>query len=414
MPRLRLAVPCVAALTLLASLLACRTERDAPPAEGASPAPRPSATATPVPPGQDFIADLRLLTRALACTGDEALPASLDAGIVAAHCTAFTPRMQAYRERYLAVAAPFLAGLRPADLPTAVVYPAGGGDLLSALTTYPDAREITTLSLELSGDPRRLRQLAARRLETSLALIRTTMAPLLALNDSTSENLMKGQQGDVPGQLAFFTVALAVHGFEPVSLRYFRIEDSGALHYLEAAEIAAQDDAPARRLHGSWTPPDFAAAFANAEITFRERGRPEAPLRVHRHIGANLADVPLRTQPGLLRHLEARGPIAALTKAASYLLWRADFSTLRRYLLDHMVFMISDSTGIPPGFARDAGFVQETYGSFRGSFLPADARLNEQFRALWRAQPKRALPMRYGYVDAGRANHLLVTRRKSA
>jgi hypothetical protein len=214
--------------------------------------------------------------------------------------------------------------------------------------------------------------------------------------------------------LAFFTVALAVHGFEPVSLRYFRVEDTGALHYLEAAEIDAQDEAPAQRLHRSWTPPDFSATFANAEIAFRERGRPEAPVRVHRHIAANLADGPLSQQPGLMRYLESRGAVVALTKAASYLLWRADFALLRRYLLTHMVFMVSDSTGIPPGYAREAGFVQETYGRFNGSFLPADAGLNAQFRELWRSQPQRALPMRYGYVDSGRANHLVVTRRKPA
>lgn len=403
----------VSTLIVLLVGVGCGAPRAAEPGASPAPAAPPSAAATPAPEGQDFIDDLRLLTRALACTGDGAPPATLDARVLAAHCSAFTPRMQGYRERYLKLAGPFLASLRPAGLPTSVVYPAGGGDLLSALTTYPDAREITTLSLELSGDPRRLRQLDPRRLDTSLALIRGTMAPLLALNDSTSENLMKGQQGDVPGQLAFFTVALAVHGFEPVALRYFRIEDTGGLHYLSAAEIEAQD-APARRLHGSWTPPDFAAAFANAEIAFRERGQPAAPLRVHRHIAANLADGPLRKQPGLLRYLEARGQVAALTKAASYLLWRSDFSALRQYLLGHMVFMVSDSTGIPPGFAREAGFVQETYGRFSGSFLPADGKLNEQFRALWREQPQRALPMRYGYVDAARSNHLLITRRKPA
>ncbi len=37
------------------------------------------------------------------------------------------------------------------ELPEAVVYPFGGGDLLSALAAYPDAAEYTTLSLELAG-----------------------------------------------------------------------------------------------------------------------------------------------------------------------------------------------------------------------------------------------------------------------
>ena len=40
------------------------------------------------------------------------------------------------------------------------------------------------------------------------------------------------------------------------------------------------------------------------------------------------------------------GEVAAITKAASYLLWRGDFSRIRDYLLDNMVWMVSDSSGI--------------------------------------------------------------------
>jgi hypothetical protein len=402
----------LAAAASLVFIAACSADRSrqttSSPTAAATP---PAAPATPSPPeGKDFGDDARLLYRVLACAGDETLPPALDVATLEAHCAQLAPRMQRYRDRYLKVAAPFLAELRPKELPATVVYPFGGGDLLSALTTYPDAREITTLSLELSGDPRRLRGLDPQRLRDSLDLIRRTIGPLLAQNDSTSENLMKGQQNDIPGQVGFFVVALAVHGFEPVAMRYFRIEPDGRLHYLSAAEIDAGDDTQARSLKGSWTPPDFAPVFANVEIAFRERGLAGAALRVHRHIGANLADGPLKKDPSVLRYLESRGRVAAMTKAASYLLWRPDFSLVRRYLLDHMAFMVSDSTGIPPRLAEKAGFEQETYGTFAGSFLGADSGVNQQFRALWRSQPKRKLPFRYGYLDSALTFHMLVTR----
>ena len=41
-----------------------------------------------------------------------------------------------------------IQALKPAGLPKTVVYPFGGGDLISALTTYPEANDYTTLSLE--------------------------------------------------------------------------------------------------------------------------------------------------------------------------------------------------------------------------------------------------------------------------
>lgn len=399
-----------ALLTL--ALAGCTGEPVREQAPSASPpppaAPRPGP---PALPGADFAADARLLHRVLACAGDAPLPRELDAGVVAAHCARLQPLMDAYRQRHAQVVAPYLTRLRPAELPEAVVYPFGGGDLLSALAAYPDAAEYTTLSLELAGDPRRLAHLDAARLRASLGQIRATIGPLLTRDNSTTENLMKGQRGEIPGQLGFFLVALAVHGFEPVHARYFRVEEHGRLHYLEAAEIDAGDDATARTLRGHWAPPDFAPVFANVEIAFRPAGAGDgAPLRVHRHFGADLSDGALRKAPGLLRHLEAKGRVAAMTKAASYLLWRADFSELRGYLLGHMAFMLSDSTGIPPGLAREAGFEQETHGRFAGSFLPADPAINRQFRELWASQPARALPFRFGYVDRKLEGHLLVTR----
>jgi hypothetical protein len=98
-------------------------------------------------------------------------------------------------------------------------------------------------------------------------------------------------------------------------------------------------------------------------------------------------------------------------------LWNPKFSRIRDYLLANMVFMISDSTGIPPEVARRAGFVEETYGSFKGAMCfdgCPDVGYSEQFRDLWASQPQRKLGFRYGYVDSKDSYHLLVTRRGSA
>jgi hypothetical protein len=405
---MRLAIP-LAVVTLGCSR--AEAPPPTPPPTTAAPAPAP----LPAPEGQDFGDEARLLYRTVACQGDGALPSHLDAAVVKEHCSRLLPLMTRYRKTYVDEAEPFIGRLRPAGLPKTVVYPFGGGDLISALTTYPEATEITTLSLEQAGDPRRIRSLDKKKLTESLDLVRRTIAPLLALNDSTSENLMKGQRGDIPGQVAFFLVALAVHGYEPVSLRYFHVLPDGALHYLSAEEIAAEEKAGPRRLKASWTPPDFSPAFADMELTFRPRGAPaEAPVRIHRHIGANLADPALRKEPGLLRYLESRGRVSAMTKAASYLLWRDDFKTMRGYLLDHMEFMVSDSTGIPPGFAVPAGFVLESYGRFSGSFLDANRTYNDEFRRLFKSQPFRPLPFRYGYLDAGKQYHMVVARRSQS
>jgi hypothetical protein len=365
-------------------------------------------------PPADFTADAKLLYRVVACTGDSPLPPNIDAKIVEAYCKDLTPRYEKYRKHWIGEAEPFLKGLQASDLPKTVVYPFGGGDLLSALTTYPDATELTTMSLELAGDPRRLATLKDNeRLKTSLELIRSTVAGLITANDSKSENLMKGQQGELPGQLAFFLIALAIHGYEPTGLKYFQLNPDGSIHYLTEAEIANLEPKKAKHQKSSWTSPDFSEAFAFSELKFVKHGEPNAPVKIHRHFGANLDDDHMKDSP-LLKHLEAKGKIVAMTKAATYLLWNDKFAVIRNYLLGHMEFMVSDSTGIPPRYAKKSGFVQETYGQFDGSFLqvsPVHDVFNEEFRTLWSSQPERKLAFRYGYMDSNHHNHLLVTKR---
>jgi hypothetical protein len=381
--------------------------------------PPPAVSATPMvaddPAGKDFSEEVRLLFRVAACGSDAPLPPEIDAAVVKAHCDEIRPRIAAYRTRYVGVAKPFLTALAPAGLPDKVVYPFGGGDLVTALTTYPEAREITTLSLELVGDPRRIRGMSRSTLETSLAAFRAELGELLWVDDySRSETLKKTQRGDIPGELGLFLVGLAVHGYEPVGLRYFTLQPDGSIHYLTDRQIAESDHVIAQNRKATWTPPDFAESFANAEITFKPAGSAAGePLRVHRHLAQNLADEPLSRNPAVLKHLENKGPVAAMTKAASYLLWNDAFSTVREYLLGHMVFMVSDSTGVPPSFAGKAGFVQETYGTFKGSLLRASPAHNRDFTKLWKSQPTRKLPFIYGYKSQKQA-HLVVTKRPPA
>jgi hypothetical protein len=365
-------------------------------------------------PGKDFAEEARLLFRVAACGSDDPLPEGIDAKVVKAHCDEILPKIASYKRRYVGVAKPFLTGLLPAGLPDKVVYPFGGGDLVTALTTYPDAHEITTVSLELTGDPRRIHGMGREVLEQSLSRLRRQLSELYFIDDySRSETLKRTQRGDIPGELAFFLVGLSIHGYEPVSLRYFTLGPEGAIHYLSEREIAEREHSLAKKQKSTWWPPDFSESFANAEIAFRPIGAPaDAPVRIHRHIAQNLSDEALERNPALIRHLDQKGPVAAIVKAASYLLWLDAFSDIRGYLLGHAVFMVSDSTGIPASLAARAGFVQETYGRFTGSLLPASGAYNREFRKLWRSQPRRRLPFRYGYLSQKEA-HLLVTKKSA-
>ena len=357
----------------------------------------------------DFGPQARLFYRVVACGGSDPLPAEMDAAMVGKHCEEMAKRYQQFTDTYVTPARAFFADKRPAALPTTVVYPFGGGDLGSALVTYPDARDITTISLEHAGDPTRLGTLDKAHLKSALSAYRDAIAGLLSLHDSTSENMRKLEKGGIPGQLSFHITGLTALGYEPVSLKFFTINDDGTLHYLTQPEIDALAPKKAKKVKGGWVDTDFSEAFTNMEVTFHKAGDPKAPLITHRHIAANLADKPFKGS-GLEKLLLSKGKVVAITKAASYLLWDDSFGGIRNYLLQNMVWMASDSTGIPPAAAKKAGFTQTTYGSYTAAFLDeANKGVDEQMVKLWATQPHRKLPFRYGYPDHDKNLHLMIT-----
>ncbi|HEY0881769.1 MAG TPA: hypothetical protein VGD87_09570, partial [Archangium sp.] len=306
-------------------------------------------------------------------------------------------------------AQPFVSSILPATQPDELVYPFGGGDLMTALALFPKAKVITTLSLELAGDPRRLPTLTDKKqLATSLAAIANASASTLMSNDSLSKNLSATQQGDLPGQLSMHLMGLALSGQVPVSVRFFRLEADGSLHYFSREEIAAAEGTTAKNLHVKWKPPDFSPVFSNVEVQFVPKDEPNAARRIHRHLAANLSNDFLPA--GLMPHLEAKGRVGAMTKAASYLLWRDAFSKVRDFLLSHADFMLSDSTGIPPRHWTKRGCSVDAYGKFEKSFLGTWEGYQEELRELFKTAKK--VPMRFGYPDgsASKHNHLMLAK----
>lgn len=389
-------------------------------------------TSTVSAQGVDFISDAKLLYRVAACGGSDPIDAKLEK-VVEKHCKAINEKLDAFKKQYFEKGRDWFTKVVPADVPKTVVYPFGGGDLISALVAFPDATDITTISLELAGDPRRLKTLSSNAVASSLGGLRAEIGGLISSGSNTSENLSNGQRNELPTQVSSFMLGLVAGGYEPVSMRYFSLDAAGEIHYLDQAEIDALDaEAKAKvakeakkkaldpeyksksHLKADWLSPSFSLAFSNVEIQYRKIG--EQTIRTHRHIAWNLGDDYMKKHPELIRHLEKKGSVTVLVKGASYLLWRPDFSRTRGYLLDHLAWMLSDSTGIPPAYAKPAGMIQETYGKFDGAFLEGAQtnKANEAFVELWATQKKRALPFRFGYVDMNKQAHLVVTKPRPA
>jgi len=360
--------------------------------------------------GHDFTAEAKALLRVGAC-GEGNLPDGFPKELADKHCEVITKAQTDYTDAWVKPARAFFEAHVPKDIPKKVVYPFAGGDLSTALTVYPDADEITTLSLEPAGDPRDIDTLKGKDLERSLAKVEYELKFLYRVNFSNTMNMIEAMRaGTLPTELIFALSAMKIHGYEIVRLRYFKINDDGTIHYLDDKDIAKAGDPTKVK------PETRNFVFANAELEFK---RPGGRVQIWRHIRANLGDEEskgigpgLKKDPRVLKHLELKGDIAAMTKAASYLLSWDSFSLMRNFLSKHVMWMVSDATGVAPKWGKPAGFEYETYGSFVGPHIPAGNSIAKDWRTEFESQDKRELPFRFGYYDRKNQNHLIIMRRK--
>ena len=345
----------------------------------------PPIDATPPDPVGEYDAQATLIFRVATCAGDAELPAHIDAKLVDRHCKALEKITTKYRKQWFDPARPFLRALVPEGLPTTVLYPFGGEDLVSALAVFPDAKELTIFSLEEADDPRIIDTIESGPLSGSLQQSREHLRFLMDIAFHRTEDLKRMDKNPLPEQIVGALFALAMHERVPVSLRFFDLNPDG-------------------------TPGYTTETFRSFELTFR---KPGGPIQTYRHIAGDLSDKGLAKNPGLVTYIESRKPFAAMTKAASFLLWYSYFSTIRDLLLDNMVWMISDATAPKPSHSEPKGFELVPYGIFNGP-EPAFGTISGQNEvvAMWRDAVVKKLPMRWGYHDSNRHEHLLITRKK--
>jgi hypothetical protein len=322
--------------------------------------------------------------------------------VYAGHCKTVRAVRDDYKTKWLAAANEFFRAHVPANIPKTVVYPFAGGDLSTALTVFPDADEITTISLEPAGDPYALSRLGEKNLRAPLAVVATELTQLYGHNYEKTMDMIEAMRGAVlPTQLIFSLSALVVHGYELTGMRYFELTPDGDIRYLTSADIA--------KVAKVTDPGKLNAVFSNVEIRFR---KPNGREQIYRHIRANLNTAHLKKSPAVLAHLEKKGHVSAMTKAASYLLSDPDFRLFRKYMVEHVDWMVSDSTGLAP--ADDtAAFDYETYGTYEVSNMKEGATVTPAWKKVYAAQPKRPLAFRFGYPDNNLHNHLIITRRRT-
>ena len=288
----------------------------------------------------------------------------------------------------------------PKDVPKKVVYPFAGGDLSTALTVYPDADEITTMSLEPAGDPRTLASLKGKdaRARARQGRVRAQVPLPRELQQHAQHD-----RGDARRRAAD-AAHLRPVGAEDSRLRARRAALLPARTTTARSTTSTTTTSRRRRIRRRARAEQRNLVFSNVEVQFR---KPGGRIQVWRHIRANLGNDDeqghrpgLKEDPRVVKHLEAKGHDRRHDEGGE---------------LPAVVGLVLDHAQLPhrarrvDGLRRDGRRAEVGQaGGLRVRDLRHASRSRTSRRATASrrtgatsssAQPKRELPFRFGYYD---------------
>ncbi len=128
----------------------------------------------------------------------------------------------------------------------------------------------------------------------------------------------------------------------------------------------------------------------------------------------DVSNTNLEKQPFFLSHFKKTSPYLTFLKAASYLMHRDTFSTIRNFILDHSILILQDDSGIPFKYFQKEKWHLILYGNYVQPIPLFRSRYQDDLRKMYLDKNSvRPLPFGTGYhFYSGTSNLLLAIDRR--
>lgn len=216
--------------------------------------------------------------------------------------------------------------LQPKLPPASVLlYMFGGPDFINAFALFPNMPVMVLAGLEPIGKLPELTQLSEPQLATALAGLRTSTDSTLKWSFFIRKDMkVELEQGDLRGVAPILYAFLALSG-----------------NTIEQVEYTRAGGSPALR------------------IAYRQNA--SSPQQILYYINANLSNGGTKS---LFAWLSSLGPSIGYLKAASYLMYSDEFSSVRDLLLTRCGAILQDDSGIPYRYFSPDRWQVYLYGKY--------------------------------------------------
>lgn len=274
-----------------------------------------------------------------------------------------------------------LADLR--EKSSTIFYPFSGPDVLYADTFFPNSKILLMAGLEPVGSLPSLDTLQAQgKLGLYLHSISQSLFTILAASFFKTKDMKVDFHNElVDGLVPAMVVFLARNGYPITDIQYVSLTADGGLR--------------PRGEHGA----------PGVQITYGD-GRQVL------YFQANLADDGLKHNPGFVKLMQKLAPGITYLKAASYLCYYDDFSTIREAILEDSVGIVEDDSGVPFKYFDPLKWIVIPYGDYTGPIDLFKERKQPDLTAFYQKTPHAQLPFGSGYKFHPSVSSLLVVKRK--
>lgn len=266
-----------------------------------------------------------------------------------------------------------------------VFYMFSGPDFLYPSSLFPNAQTYILCGREPVGPIPDVDKLSGAALPVALAKLRRSLDSVLSWSFFITEKMKADlSRTQLSGTIPVLYVFLARTGatIESVSLvsldRDGNLVDNGKTHGVKIL---------------------FANSRGNQQTLY--------------YFSTDLADAGIKREPGFIKFCETQGPGLTLLKAASYLMFRNHFSTVRDFLLICSKVIVQDDSGIPIKFFDANKWNVRYCGKYVGPI-----RMFRQFREpdlakSYAAAPPVPLDFGFGYEWRPNRSSLIIATPKS-
>jgi len=240
-------------------------------------------------------------------------------------------KIQAWREQALPQ---YLTDREP------LFYLFSGPDFLYASAFFPNAPTYILCGMEPIGSIPDISTLSSAELNVALSNLRKTVESSLDWSFFITKKMKTDLAGSrLTGTLPILCVFLARTNCTIESIIPVRIDADGK--FTEETN----------------------KTIPGIRIVFSSEGSATQTLY---YFTTDLSDWSVKTNPGFLKFCEQQGRGTSLLKAASYLMHRNTFTTVRDFLLRDSDLILEDDSGIPLRFLPDDHWTLQLYGRYAG------------------------------------------------